>query len=163
MEQLTNAADYPLGKDLVGLPERLDSLPRWSTNAPPTQALFLRYLGELQNAGAVRYPWITNYSIPVPEDDVNDRGYKFQIFYQCWKTNVPSSQTNPVFSKNYFYDTWLKLGDFENDWQELRRLQMNSVEDLLRLIPDSLDKTAYVGLFIVDPKQPAARAGDDSF
>ena len=156
MEQLTNAADYPLGKDLIGLPDRLDSLPRWSTNAPPTQALFLRYLGELQNAGTLSNGWIASWQIPAQNDDPMTQSNGFQKLYVLWKDNVPSSSspTNHAFSTNYFYDAWQKLNKLESDRMQLNLLQMNNVEDLLKLVPDSLDKTAYVGLFIIDPNQP---------
>jgi hypothetical protein len=153
-----NLADYPLGKDL-GLPDPLTSFRAW-TNAPPVPALFLSYLGELQNEVQKEGPdntnngWISRWP-PFNSDDSADLlNRNFKILAILWTNNVPVASRNPPFPPNYFSTIWQTLNELENVRQQAHLLEVNSFQERVRRIPASLDAVAYVGLFIVDTNQP---------
>jgi hypothetical protein len=139
LAQLATAADYPLGKDL-GLPDQLASFARW-TRSPPTQALFLKYLGELRDAGEISNDWVKEWPDLASGDAVETLKNKFQKLHDLWIQHVPSAKNNADFP-NYFYTTWLNLKGLENTRQRKERLAAEA------------SAVAGVGLYITDPGQP---------
>jgi hypothetical protein len=139
LARLAAAADYPLGKDL-GLPDQLASFARW-TRSPPTQALFLKYLGELRDAGEISNDWVKEWPDLSSGDAGETLNIKFQKLHELWIQHVPAAKTNADFH-NYFYTTWLNLKVLEETRQSKERLAAEA------------SAVAGVGLFITDPGQP---------
>jgi hypothetical protein len=119
--------------------------------------LFLSYLHELQKGASSSNAWFKEWLIPVMSDDSAAMARKLQPLDALWINNVTSATNNPIFEAGtYFTDTWRLLNELEKLRKQRQSLQaeIESVQERLKRVPDSLDKTAYVGLFIVDPKQP---------
>ena len=57
---------------------------------------------------------------------------------------------------NYFSATWQNLKEMEKSRLERQRVQgdIGKIQERMRAVPDALDKTAYVGLFMIDPPKP---------
>lgn len=137
--RLATTGDYPLGKDL-GLPDRLASFTKWA-RSPPTQVLFVSYLGQLGEEGVSSNAWVKDWPPLFSSDDDETLKNKFQILYNLWIQNFPAAKTNADFT-NYFYTTWLKLKDLEDARQSQKRI----AEEANAVVDD--------GLFITHPSQP---------
>jgi hypothetical protein len=164
LEEIASAAACPLGKYL-GLPDPLTTFAAWTnarfkTNAPPLPALFLSYLGELQNgvqkegADNTNSEWVGLWPPFQSGDDLRLANRNLQLLDVYWMRNIPAATNDPAFTTNYFSATWQKINELESLRQQEHLLQFNSVQERRKRVPASLDDVAYVGLFIVDPTQP---------
>jgi hypothetical protein len=165
-QELTFEADrllsYPFGKDL-GLPDShpLISFRIW-TNAPPLPALFLSYLGDLQKevqkegTANTNSDWVALWP-SFRSDNSTNLPRDLQMLYFSWIRNVPSASNNPAFPNNYFATNWQVLKELESIRRQEVLLQANSAQERMKLVPDTLEAVAYVGLYIIDPMDPRHR------
>ena len=165
LEEIASAVACPLGQYL-GLPDPLTTFATWTnarfkTNAPPLPALFLSYLGELQNGvqkegtDNTNNDWVGLWPPFRSEDDSRVLNRNLQLLDVYWMRNFPAATNDPAFTNNnYFSATWQKINELESLRQQEHLLQFNSVQERRKRVPDTLDDAAYVGLFITDPTQP---------
>jgi hypothetical protein len=149
--------DKPLGEYLRLTNENLTSFSIWiketRTNAAPTPALFVRYLNDLKTKGARERPWMITWPVFAEED--TQLPAQFQQVYDSCINKFPAEQFH-FMAGNYFSAVWQNLKEIEKTRQEQQRAR-NEVDKLrkrLNDVPDTLEKVAYVGLFIIDPPKP---------
>ena len=159
-DQSKNAGlDRPLGRILRLTNDHLESFSIWTgTHASPTPALFIRYLGDLKTNGARERPWMITWPL-LPEDETRETqlAAQFQQIYDLCTNRFPEAERKlMVGDANYFSATWQKLNELENTRQEKERVQgeIDRFQERVKLVPGTLEEAAYVGLFIVDPRQP---------
>jgi hypothetical protein len=110
---------------------------------------FLDYLDKLRKA-APEDSWIKKWGGHVDAIDPDEAARKMQNLYMMWTNKVPEDQalltvTNKAGTvTNYFMSTWQLLKDTAPAQAKLAKLQT-------RL--DEVTRVAYIGLFIVDPRQ----------
>lgn len=142
--------DIAVGKDLEVTNALLASFSTFS--ADPSPAEFVKYLNRLKKqAGLKDWPRVQD------DDQDEDLAQKFQKIYDlCVQKNPDARAVLTVGNTNYFSSVWRSLKDMEKVRLEKRRLQDNidTLNARRELIPDTLDKAAYVGLFIIDPPKP---------
>jgi hypothetical protein len=158
-------AEYPFGRDLgLGDRERLVSLAEWCrrNNTSPSQPLFLGYLEELRKVkqGTANSDWVKDWPELSTDDSEETLIEKFHTIHKLWSENADAVRNNQGFKDaDFFSDTWQKLKQLDNtrNEEELLRQEIATAGDKVRawlkLVPASLDKAAYVGLFITDPEQ----------
>ena len=150
-QQLKQAGlDNPLGT-LLGLTNA--NLASFATYAAdPSPADFLSYLNRLKKQSAIA-GWPR-----VAEDDAEaDLAGKFgQVYDLCIDKNPEARASLMTGGTNYFSATWQNLKEMEKSRLERQRVQgdIGKIQERMRAVPDALDKTAYVGLFMIDPPKP---------
>jgi hypothetical protein len=142
----------PLGLRLANLLEmtnaNLDSFRAFS-RGDLTRSRFLDYLKELKNAAPTN-SWIRKWHDRFDSDQPDEVSDKLQRLFELWIDQRPQDQarltaTNASGLTNYFFSAWQSLGEAESLQEQLGHVQT-------RL--NNLEHVAYVGLFIVDRRQP---------
>jgi hypothetical protein len=138
----------PLGKSLDWTDASLDSFRSFSPSEL-SPGRFLAYLDVLRKS-APEKSWIKKWHNRFDSDQADEVSAKFQELYFLWMDKRPQDQpmltvTNAGGATNYFFAAWQLLKEAES-LQE----QLGQVEKRI----DQLDQVAYIGLCIVDPRQP---------
>ncbi|HZM05402.1 MAG TPA: hypothetical protein VFC44_20580, partial [Candidatus Saccharimonadales bacterium] len=151
MKQQTEQAglDRPLGKFLGISDENLASFADFAPKPGPED--FINYLNRLRKKSKIK-GW------PRIAEEETDMGAEFQQIYERWVEKFPEARSELVVGNaSYFSVVWQKLKEIDQTRQEQQRAN-NEVDELQRLlsdVPSTLDKVAYVGLFIIDPPKPS--------
>jgi hypothetical protein len=122
-------------------------------------ARFIEYLGQLridraQAPGLHPWPGFADDAEPAELAD------KFERLYTLVTEKYPASTRDlTIDNTNYFYATWRNLKNIDAARQEARRAaaELQGLQDRLASVPDGLDGTAYVGLFIVGRQEVRPR------
>jgi hypothetical protein len=152
LEQLTKQAglDNPLGKILELTNVNLASFANYAAEPAPSD--FISYLNRLKKQTGIKgWPHVAE------EDDETDLASKFQQVYDLCLEKNPEARTQlMVGNTNYFSAVWLNLKDLEKVRQEKQRVQddIGKIQGRMRAVPDTLDKAACVGLFMIGPPKP---------
>jgi hypothetical protein len=150
-QQIKKAAfDNPLGKDLGITNKNLASFASFASD--PSSADFISYLNSLKKRSGIKgWPRLAE------DEDETERAAKFQQLYDLLIGNNPEEKPKlTVGNNNYFSDAWQNLKDIEKVRREKQRVQdeIDKIQARLSVVPEALDKVAYVGLFIIDPPKP---------
>jgi hypothetical protein len=117
---------------------------------------FIEYLEQFKKEGA-RHPggW------PDFRDaDPADLPVKFERLYDALTNKFPErAQDLAIDNTNYFYATWTNLTSIDALRHEAERVEdeLNRLRERLASVPDGVDGTAYVGLFIVEAQEARPR------
>jgi hypothetical protein len=148
--------DRPVGLTLRLTNHHLTSFSMW-TNAPPTSALFLKYLDHLKKSGSKDHPEMKTWPNFSPDDTDAELADKFARLTSLWIDLFPAAQTDLIDGHtNYFSSVWQKIKDIQKTRQERRRAldEIALLRQRLEAVPERLDNVAFVGLFLVDPPKP---------
>lgn len=142
--------DTPLAADLkITKPE----LASFSTFAPdPTPDDFLQYLNGLKRAAKAKNP-------PHFDDNEDEASLaaKFQQWHDWWIDRHPDSKGKlTVGDTNYFAIVWQNLKSIEKIRLEKRAVaaKIQRVRAEMKEAPGSLDRTAYVSLYLTEGTRP---------
>jgi hypothetical protein len=117
---------------------------------------FIEYLEQFKKEGARHLGGWPNFR----NADPADLPVKFERLYDVLTNKFPDrAQDLAIDNTNYFYATWTNLTSIDTVRQEAGRAEdeLNRVGERLASVPDGVDGTAYVGLFIVEPQDAQAR------
>ncbi len=144
------ALDLPLGKYLGLTNANLASFSTFADRCSSGE--FIEYLNSLKkHLENGRWPRLFK------EDDEATLSGKFQTIYDCCIELKPTLQAKLMIdNNNYFSVVWLRLKEIEKSRQALQqdRNEVDKLRTRLNSVPGTLDKVAYVGLFIIDPPKP---------
>jgi hypothetical protein len=148
LHALSQPLGLPLGKWLQFTNASLESFLAFSPG-DLTAGGFLAYLDKLKKSAPER-SWLKNWHNQFDSDQPDEVSGKLQDLYNLWNENRAQDQrmltvTNASGPTNYFFDAWRRLKEAEVVQDQLGRVQKRLVE---------LSQVAYIGLMIVDPKQP---------
>jgi hypothetical protein len=133
--------NYPLGDDLDVKREKMRSLAAYA--GEPAPADFVEYLNALKKH-AGRTDWPRFYV----DDDPGELTRKLQQIHDLWPKPTPGT--------NYFAQAWETLKATAQWRQEVHRVK-DSIDSLQRraaALPESIEQTAYVGLYLERPARP---------
>jgi hypothetical protein len=151
LDSLSRPLGLPLGKWLEFTNASLENFLAFSSG-DLTAGAFLAYLDKLKKS-APEKSWIKNWHNQFDSDQPDEVSAKLQELFNLWNENRSQDQrlltvTNASGPTNYFFDAWQRLKEAESVQDHLGKVQKRLVE---------LDHVAYVGLCIVDPRQPGTR------
>jgi hypothetical protein len=142
--------DLPLGADLHLATEKMASFSDYAPNPAPDD--FLQYLNALKKRTRLAsWPHFNE------DDDETDLAVKFQQLHDFWIAKVPEAREKlTAGNTNYFAAVWQSLKSIDKIRLEKNRVDdtMGKLQGRMKLVPVSLDKVAYVGLFLVDGSKP---------
>jgi hypothetical protein len=152
LADLNQPLGLPLGRLLGSTNDHLQSLPAFSPGHL-TPGRFLEYLGELKKSAPDK-SWIKQWHDRPDSDQPEEVSGNLQELYDLWSQQQPQDQplltvTNKSGTTNYFFAAWRHLTENLKERESLRDQLHNAQERLVEL-----DQVAYIGLMIVDPKQP---------
>jgi hypothetical protein len=148
LDNLVLPLGLPLGKWLELTNANLESFRAFSPGDLSAGG-FLAYLDKLKKS-APEKSWIKSWQNHFDSDQPNEVSGKLQELYSLWNENRAQDQrmltvTNANGPTNYFFDAWQRLKEAESVQTQLGKVQNRLVE---------LDHVAYVGLCMVNPRQP---------
>jgi hypothetical protein len=141
--------EYPLGGRLKVTNAELHNLMDFAGNDLSARR-FIQYLDRLRKERGKefkKWPKINDDADPaiLPRD--------FQRIYDALTDKFPNAARDLTFDNtNYFYATWSSLRDRDAVREEADRAkdEVRVEQERINSVPDGLDGTAYVGLFIGD-------------
>jgi len=152
LEVLSQALGRPLGTFLGMTNEHLKSFLAFSPGHL-TPGRFLAYLSELKKSAPDK-SWIKQWQDRPDSDQPDEVAGNLQLLYELWSQKESQDQplltvTNKSGTTNYFFASWRQLAENLKEREQMRDQLDNARERL-----EELDQVAYIGLMMVDPKQP---------
>jgi hypothetical protein len=151
--------DLPLGEALESTNKHLTSFADFA-GADFSATRFIEYLGRLRTDRAKAMDLLPGWPKLRDDADPEDLVEKFERLYTVLTDKNPASARDlTIDNTNYFYATWRNLRNMDAMRQEARRAagELQELQDRLDSIPNGLDGTAYVGLFIVGREEVRPR------
>jgi hypothetical protein len=152
LDDLSQPLGRPLGKWLGSTNDNLKSFLAFSPSHP-TPGRFLEYLGELKKSAPDK-SWIKQWQDRPELDQPDEVSGNLRELYDLWSQKQPQDQpmltvTNKSGTTNYFFAIWRHLTENRKERDSLRDQLDNAQQRLV-----DLEQVAYIGLMIVDPRQP---------
>jgi hypothetical protein len=151
----------------------LKSFNTFVAGGKPSTTLFLKYLKRIAETGKVQQTWLGNWpdiphwEAPKWEAEHFDLVLKrLREFYDLWAAHLPESSVAQLTAgfapSNYFVEGWQSLSRDEaiNEFtQEKKNADENlqHFQELLVMMPESLEQVAEVRLFLVAQNNPNNR------
>lgn len=113
---------------------------------------FIEYLDALKKDPAA----VSGWPVFRRDAEADDRATEFERLYNRLTDGHPEIVgALTVDNTNYFYATWTNLTAREAVRQEAESAaaELQKLQDRINSVPDGLDGTAYVGLFIVESQE----------